>query len=81
MKKVVISMLVFMLAFSLLVGCAANESPKGASGDFDASSDISSGNTRRRIRTRGAFVELTGVEEKGEDDGRTDRTTRKLLPR
>jgi len=79
MKKVVISMLVFMLAFSLLVGCAANESPKGASGDFDASSDIVVVTREEGSGTRGAFVELTGVEEKGEDGSRTDRTTKEAI--
>lgn len=83
MKKALVLLLSCILAMStLMIGCAAPES----SGATNASSGQSSGQstTEQLVSvysredgsgTRGAFVELLGIEEKDESGEKVDRTT------
>ncbi len=73
-KKYIIGLLTLIFAFSILTGCEANEN-----GDFDLSSEIVVVTREEGSGTRGAFVELTGIEEKGEDGTKTDRTTKEAI--
>ena len=73
-KKYIIGLLTLIFAFSILTGCEANEN-----GDFDLSSEIVVVTREEGSGTRGAFVELTGIEEKGDDGTKTDRTTKEAI--
>lgn len=57
-----------VLAAGSLAGCGSSEG-------FDASNDISVVSREEGSGTRGAFVELTGVEEKDADGNKVDNTT------
>ncbi|MDR1059745.1 MAG: substrate-binding domain-containing protein [Clostridiales bacterium] len=47
--------------------------------DFDASKDISVVSREDGSGTRGAFIELFGIEERGDDGSRKDRTTKDAI--
>lgn len=68
-KKIVVLAVGAALAFGSLAGCG-----KGEEG-FDSSTDISVVTREEGSGTRGAFVELTGVEEKDADGNKVDMTT------
>lgn len=79
MKKFLGVLLIIMLSFSLLVGCGNNANDKTDAGttasnnetpSFDASKEINVISREDGSGTRGAFVELTGIEE-----DKVDRTT------
>ena len=63
LKKVLAVTLGAALMIGSLAGCG-NNSSKSADGGFDAAQDISVVSREEGSGTRGAFVELTGVEEK-----------------
>ena len=68
----------FVLAAGCMAGCGSkdNGSNGSASGsDFDTSNIISVVSREDGSGTRGAFVELTGVEEKNSDGKKVDMTT------
>ncbi len=76
--------LVICLALSLvmavaLAGCGGNGdggNGNGGSGDgFNTEREISVVSREDGSGTRGAFIELMGIEEKGADGSKTDRTT------
>lgn len=71
MKKIISLVLILVLVSVLLVGCGN----KG----FDSSSDIIVVSREEGSGTRGAFVELTGVEEKGTDGTKVDKTTKEAI--
>ena len=64
MKKLLVAMVSLVLVLGLFTGCQGG----GAANINVISREDGSG-------TRGAFIELTGVEEKGEDGTKTDMTT------
>ena len=66
LKKVLAVTLGAALMIGSLAGCG-NNSSKSADGGFDATQDISVVSREEGSGTRGAFVELTGVEEKDAD--------------
>ena len=75
MKKLLVS----AVALAMLAGCsstpAASTGASDASGsDFDSSNDITVISRESGSGTRGAFIELTGVEEK-QGDQKVDMTT------
>ena len=75
MKKLLVS----AVALAMLAGCsstpAASTDASDASGsDFDSSNDITVISRESGSGTRGAFIELTGVEEK-QGDQKVDMTT------
>lgn len=67
-----------MCAAALMTGCGSNgnaSSDAGSSSGGSASQPISVVSREDGSGTRGAFVELTGVEEKDADGNKTDNTT------
>ena len=54
---------------------SAEEAPADAAADFDADQDITVISREDGSGTRGAFIELTGVEEKNADGQKVDNTT------
>ena len=54
---------------------SAEEAPAEAAADFDADQDITVISREDGSGTRGAFIELTGVEEKNADGQKVDNTT------
>ena len=54
---------------------SAEAAPAGAAADFDADQDITVISREDGSGTRGAFIELTGVEEKNADGQKVDNTT------
>lgn len=71
MKKIIRLALTLFLVSTLLAGCSAKS--------FDSSSDIIVVSREEGSGTRGAFVELTGVEEKGTDGKKVDKTTKEAI--
>ena len=87
MKKIMCLFVCGLLTAGALTGCGSSadtttdsgntttDAAPDATGDFDTSSDISVVSREDGSGTRGAFVELTGVEEKDADGNKTDNTT------
>ena len=63
LKKVLAVTLGAALMIGSLAGCG-NNSSKSADGGFDAAQDISVVSREEGSGTRGAFIELFGIEEK-----------------
>ena len=63
------------LAAGCLAGCGSKGGSDSKSGSFDTSQEISVVSREEGSGTRGAFVELTGVEEKDADGNKVDKTT------
>lgn len=63
------------IGMTLLIGSAAGCGNNKQAGGFDNSSDISVISREEGSGTRGAFVELTGVEEKDAEGNKVDNTT------
>lgn len=72
-KKLMAFGLVGALALSALVGCGSKN--QGNDGGFDESSDIGVITREDGSGTRGAFIELFGIEEKNEAGEKVDLTT------
>ena len=69
-----------------LAGCGeTTQSPQSStsttssSSDFKADSDITVVSRENGSGTRGAFIELMGIEEKGADGTKTDKTTNEAV--
>ncbi len=85
LKKTAAILCAGLLTLSMLAGCggkdtASNDGTQStaASGDkssFDVQSDITVISREDGSGTRGAFIELMGVEEKDADGNKTDKTT------
>lgn len=84
MKKFIALMAVATMVAGMAVGCGnssastdSDSSASGteASGDFDTSSDITIVSREDGSGTRGAFIELFGIEEKDSDGNKVDNTT------
>lgn len=79
-RSLISGILTGILAVSALAGCGGNGSTSqntestSASG-FDADSEITVVSRENGSGTRGAFIELMGIEEKGADGTKTDKTT------
>jgi phosphate transport system substrate-binding protein len=71
MKSMVLALLI--TASMTLGGCSASAS---VSSGFDNSKDINVTSREDGSGTRGAFIELFGIEEKRDDGSRSDRTTK-----
>jgi len=81
MKKIVSIVAICALTVGMMAGC-------GSGGGDAGGSDAPSFNDKREITvvsredgsgTRGAFIELVGIEERGADGSRRDLTTREAL--
>lgn len=75
MKKLISLALSGLIAASLLTGCGPNNS----SSEGGELSEIVVITREEGSGTRGAFVELTGIEEKGADGTKTDRTSKEAI--
>lgn len=88
MKKFVSIMIAALLAMSLFAGCATNQDSSGtdeasqqpassdeAEGSFDADNEIMVVSREDGSGTRGAFVELLGIEQEDEEGNTVDMTT------
>lgn len=91
LKKIITLLLSFILVASLLIGCKSNnqgeenvtntnvKENKDAKNDFNLSEEIVVVTREEGSGTRGAFVELTGVEEKDGTGKKIDRTTKEAI--
>ncbi len=78
MKKFIAMMATVAMVAGLAVGCGGGsdaEGEGGASGEFDSSMDITIVSREDGSGTRGAFIELFGIEEEQEDGEKVDMTT------
>ena len=87
MKKIMCLFVCGLLTAGALTGCGSSadtttdsgntttDAAPDATGDFDASSDISVVSREDGSGTRGAFIELFGVEEKDANGDKVDYTT------
>lgn len=79
MKKLISLALSGLIAASLLTGCGAGDKELEVSDTTPISSEIVIVTREEGSGTRGAFVELTGIEEKGADGTKTDRTSKEAI--
>jgi len=79
MKKSMSIMLLLATALSLFAGCANNGSPSTPASSFDTSKAISVVSREDGSGTRGAFIELFGIEVKGDDGSKKDMTTKEAV--
>lgn len=73
MKKIIVLAISVILVTSLLAGCGTDTN------SFDTSKEIVVVTREEGSGTRGAFVELTGVEEKDGSGNKVDRTTKEAI--
>lgn len=84
-RKLMAVTLVAAMAATMAVGCGGSSSDKSADSsadsstdsgsDFDTSNDITIVSREDGSGTRGAFIELFGIEEKQDDGTKVDMTT------
>ena len=79
MKKIFKLVLTGVIATSLLVGCGTDTETGSSSREFDTSKDIVVVTREEGSGTRGAFVELFGIEEKSPNGKKIDRTTKEAI--
>jgi len=79
MKKSMSIMLLLATALSLFAGCANSGSPSTPALSFDTSKAISVVSREDGSGTRGAFIELFGIEVKGDDGSKKDMTTKEAV--
>ncbi len=72
-KKIVALLMVTVMLLACFTGCGAKES------GFDTDNDITVVSREDGSGTRGAFIELFGIEEKGSDGTKTDKTTKEAI--
>lgn len=75
MKKTLLSVLAIAMTLSLLAGCKSDGNGNGADAGKSNGGAITVISREDGSGTRGAFVELFGILEKGEDGSKTDKTT------
>ena len=75
MKKTSSLMIAGMMLVGLMTGCGPDAASAGNDSNAGASGTISVVSREDGSGTRGAFVELTGVEEKDADGNKVDHTT------
>lgn len=74
LKKLAVAAMAVTMAVTTLVGCGSS-----SSGKFDTSKKISVVSREDGSGTRGAFVELMGVEQKDSDGNKVDYTTTEAI--
>ena len=78
MRKTIITLLLLAFAVSALTGCQnGGSAPENSS--FDATKAISVISREDGSGTRGAFIELFGIEVKGDDGSKKDMTTKEAV--
>lgn len=88
-KKLIALTLTGILAVAALAGCGSetpsttgsetSSTQSASTSDFKADSDITVVSRENGSGTRGAFIELMGIEEKGEDGSKVDKTTQEAV--
>ncbi|MDD2569364.1 MAG: substrate-binding domain-containing protein, partial [Clostridia bacterium] len=82
-KKIVGMALAAVMAAGLLAGCGGNATDEGNTNNtgstFDTSKIISVVSREDGSGTRGAFIELLGIEEKDADGNKKDNTTKEAV--
>lgn len=73
MKKIISSMLLLVIAAASVVGCSNDAA------EFDTSKTISVVSREDGSGTRGAFIELFGIEVKGDNGSKKDMTTKEAV--
>lgn len=73
MKKTLLAITTGLLSLALLAGCSAQKA------GFDDGKAINVVSREDGSGTRGAFIELFGVEQKGEDGSKKDLTTKEAI--
>lgn len=71
MKKIILMVLSLVVAGTVLVGCGSSQRST-----FDLNNEISVISREDGSGTRGAFIELVGIEEKDGNGNKVDRTTK-----
>jgi phosphate transport system substrate-binding protein len=71
-KKILVSVLAMTMAASMFAGCSSNN--EGEGGDGAESKPITVVSREEGSGTRGAFIELLGIEEKDESGEKVDKT-------
>lgn len=84
MKKIITAVLALSFVLATLTGCAqtsSGDAPTGTqeTGNFDAKKDISVISREDGSGTRGAFIELFGIEVKQGDGTKKDMTTKEAI--
>lgn len=86
MKKFLSALAASMLVISMFAGCgksndntASSQAGTTAESDFDSGKLINVVSREEGSGTRGAFVELTGIQEKKEDGTKVDNTTKEAI--
>ena len=74
-KKAVTLLMTAALTAAMLAGCGSSNAADTAAADFDTEEDISVYSREDGSGTRGAFIELFGVEEKDANGEKIDNTT------
>ncbi|NLK44950.1 MAG: phosphate ABC transporter substrate-binding protein [Tissierellia bacterium] len=74
MKKLLTVVLSLVLVASLLAGCGTDNNSTGNNSSFNLNNEIVVVSREEGSGTRGAFVELTGVEAKDDNGNTVDRT-------
>ncbi len=74
MKKILILVFIITMAFVALAGCN-NKSEESGQNEFDKTQSISVISREDGSGTRGAFIELFGVQQKDADGNKVDYTT------
>lgn len=74
MKKLAAAVLSVVMVTGILSGCGGNDASSGKEG-FDETQDITVISREEGSGTRGAFIELFGIEEKDADGNKVDHTT------
>lgn len=80
MKKTMRLLLILTAAVTCLAGCSNTENPDGNNGgttsNFDVNSEITVISREDGSGTRGAFIELFGVEEENAEGEKVDNTVK-----
>lgn len=80
MKKRIALILAGVMTLSVLTGCSGNSDTDGNQAkSFDKSKDISVVSREDGSGTRGAFIELMKIEEKGANGSKSDKTTKDAI--
>lgn len=80
MKKKITLLLASILMMAVLAGCSGNSGPdKNQAGAFEKSRDINVVSREDGSGTRGAFIELMEIQEKGANGSKTDKTTKDAI--
>lgn len=75
MKKVLATVTTAVMMMSLVVGCGSTEGKENNKVEFDSTYEISVVSREDGSGTRGAFIELFGIEQKDENGEKVDYTT------